>query len=108
MSAVRARHEAMQNIERSMIELAQLFQDLDEIVVQQEAVVQKIDEQGMEVKDNVEQANTQINTAIDSARARNRKKWWCVVICSKSSIDTRSGVLAFAPSFRVLLFVTVC
>jgi syntaxin 1B/2/3 len=35
MNAVRARHEAIQNIERQMIELAELFNDMDNLVMQQ-------------------------------------------------------------------------
>lgn len=66
-----------------MVELAQLFQDLDQIVTQQEAMVTNIEQKGEEVHDNVIKANTEISGAIEKARARNRKKWWCVLIVSK-------------------------
>ncbi|KAF2198287.1 t-SNARE [Delitschia confertaspora ATCC 74209] len=77
---VKERHEAIQKIERQMVELAQLFQDLDQIVTQQEALVTNIEQKGEEVHDNVVKANTEINGAIDKARSRNRKKWWCLLI----------------------------
>jgi syntaxin 1B/2/3 len=77
---VKERHEAIQRIERQMVELAQLFQDLDQIVMQQEPMVQNIEQKGEEVHDNVVKANEEIGTAITSARARNRKKWWCLLI----------------------------
>jgi hypothetical protein len=80
LGAVRARHDAIQNIEKTMIELAQLFQDLDAIVVQQEPMVQNIEQRGEEVHDNVVQGNQKIESAIEKARSRNRKKWWCVLI----------------------------
>lgn len=80
-----------------MIELAQLFQDLDAIVVQQEETVMKIDESGEQVQENVQKANVEIGGAIEKARARNRKKWWCVGISSKFSTDASSSVLALAP-----------
>lgn len=78
---VKERHEAIQNIERQMIELAQLFQDLDQIVQQQEPLVADIEQKGEEVRENVTKGNEEIGTAIVSARARNRKKWWCLLIC---------------------------
>jgi syntaxin 1B/2/3 len=77
---VKERHEAIQNIERQMVELAQLFQDLDQIVQQQEPLVTNIEQKGEEIHDNVVQANTEIGGAIEKARSRNRKKWWCLLI----------------------------
>lgn len=77
---VKERHEAIQRIERQMVELAQLFQDLDQIVMQQEPLVANIEQKGEEIHDNVVQANTEIGGAIEKARSRNRKKWWCLLI----------------------------
>ena len=78
---VKERHDAIQKIELQMIELAQLFQDLDQIVQQQEPLVADIEQKGEEVRENVTKGNEEIGTAIVSARARNRKKWWCLLIC---------------------------
>ncbi|KAF2007329.1 syntaxin [Amniculicola lignicola CBS 123094] len=78
---VKERHEAIQNIERQMVELAQLFTDLDQIVMQQEPLVENIEQKGEEIHMNVQKGNEEIVTAIGSARARNRKKWWCLLIC---------------------------
>jgi t-SNARE complex subunit (syntaxin) len=64
-----------------MVELAQLFQDLDQIVMQQEPLVENIEQKGEEIHSNVVQANTEIGGAIEKARSRNRKKWWCLLIC---------------------------
>jgi syntaxin 1B/2/3 len=77
---VKERHEAIQNIERQMVELAQLFQDLDQIVQQQEPLVANIEQKGEEIHENVVQANTEIGGAIEKARSRNRKKWWCLLV----------------------------
>jgi syntaxin 1B/2/3 len=63
-----------------MVELAQLFQDLDQIVMEQEPMVQNIEQRGEEVHQDVVKANEEIGTAINSARARNRKKWICLGI----------------------------
>jgi syntaxin 1B/2/3 len=77
---VKERHEAIQKIEQQMVELAQLFQDLDQIVMQQEPLVENIEAKGEEIHSNVVQANTEIGGAIEKARSRNRKKWWCLLI----------------------------
>ena len=77
---VKERHEAIQNIEQQMIELAQLFQDLDQIVQQQEPLVTNIEQKGEEIHENVVQANTEIGGAIEKARSRNRKKCWCLLV----------------------------
>lgn len=63
-----------------MIELAQLFQDMEALVVQQEPAVIQIEQKGEEVTDNVGKANVEMDGAISKARSRNRKKWWCLLI----------------------------
>lgn len=60
-----------------------MFTDLNTMIVQQEPAVEQIDEQGQTVVQNVGEANVQIDEAITKAKARNRKKWWCVLIVSK-------------------------
>ena len=77
----RARHEEIQKIERDFVELAQMFEDLDALVVQQDASTQQIEQAGEEVNANVVKANEEIKGAIEKARSRNRKKWWCLLIC---------------------------
>ncbi|KAI4125877.1 MAG: hypothetical protein LQ347_005203 [Umbilicaria vellea] len=80
LRAVQGRHEAIQKIESQMIELAQLFQDMEALVVQQEPAVIQIEQKGEEVTDNVGKANVEMDGAISKARSRNRKKWWCLLI----------------------------
>lgn len=82
---VRARHDEIQKIERDFVELAQLFTDLDTLVVQQEDPVNQIETKGQEVHDDMKQGNEQMNTAIDKAYSRRRKKWWCLLISSEYS-----------------------
>lgn len=66
-----------------MEELAQLFAQVDEYVVQQEEQVEQIDMQGEQVVQDVNKANTQLDSGIQQARSRNRKKWWCLLISSQ-------------------------
>lgn len=80
LNAVRQRSEAIQNIEETMIELAELFQDLDVLVMQQEAQVKMIEEKGEEVQQDLEKANIELDTGIKSARGARKKKWICLFL----------------------------
>lgn len=80
LSAVQDRHRALQKIEQDMIELAQLFQDMDTLIVQQEAAVVQIEQKGEEVVENLDKGNQEIEVAVDTARKTRRKKWYCVGI----------------------------
>jgi syntaxin 1B/2/3 len=78
---VRQRHAAIQQIEKTMLELQQLFQDLDAIVMEQEPMVQNVEAKAMDTHENLEQGNVQVDRAIVSARAARKKKWICLGIC---------------------------
>jgi syntaxin 1B/2/3 len=77
---VKERHEAIHDIAPQVVELAQLFEDLDQIVQQQEPLVADIEQKGEETCDSVTKGNEKIGIAVISAHARNRKKWWCLLI----------------------------
>jgi syntaxin 1B/2/3 len=85
LSAVENRHQAIQKIESQMIELAELFQDMEALVVQQEAAVVNIEMKGEEVVENLDKGNQEIGTAIVSARNARKWKWWCLGICGMFS-----------------------
>lgn len=78
--AVTARHEAIQKIESQMIELSQLFQQMNELVEEQEVAIANIEQKAEVVVEDLDKGNGQIVVAIESAKARNRKKWWCLAI----------------------------
>lgn len=84
LRAVQGRHEAIQKIERQMIELAQLFQDMEAAVVQQEPAVENIDQKAEDTVTNLGKGNEQLDQAVDKARAARRKKWICLGIFSES------------------------
>ncbi|KIX07016.1 uncharacterized protein Z518_04992 [Rhinocladiella mackenziei CBS 650.93] len=79
-SNVASRHADIKKIEEQMIELAQLFQDLEALVVQQEPAVTQIEQRGEEVTEHVAKANTELEGAVTKARAARRKKWMCLGI----------------------------
>ncbi|KAI9831811.1 MAG: hypothetical protein M1819_004708 [Sarea resinae] len=83
---VEQRHEAIQKIERQIVELGQLFQDMEALVVQQEPAVMNIEAKGDDVHENVQQANVEIDGAITKARSARRKKWMCLGIGRKSDM----------------------
>jgi syntaxin 1B/2/3 len=80
LRAVQGRHEAIQKIERQVIELAQLFEDMNQLVIAQDPIVTQIDQHAENVQQDVTNANVQLNGAIEKARSANRKKWWCLLI----------------------------
>ena len=80
---VQQRHDAIREIEKTMIELQQLFQDLDTLVVQQEPMVQTIEQKAEETHTHLEAGNEHVGKAVVSARAARKKKWICLGICGK-------------------------
>src|SRR5215469_10805624 len=81
LGAVRARHNDILHIERTLQELNQLFQDLAEAVVIQEPAVQAAEEQTQNVVKDTEQANVQLTKGVDHARRARKLKWWAFFIC---------------------------
>jgi syntaxin 1B/2/3 len=66
-----------------MADLAQLFTDVQELVIQQEPAVTQIQHGAEETHRNVQQANTKLDSAITSARNARRWKWYALIIVSK-------------------------
>lgn len=97
---VQQRHEAIQKIERTMMELQQLVQDLDAIVVQQEPMIQNVEYKAEETHTHLVAGNEHIGKAVTSARAARKKKWICLGI-----VGTSSPVLVLYGRFR-LIFIS--
>lgn len=91
---MRQRHQAIQKIEQDMITLAQLYQDLEAQVIQQEPAVMQIEQRGEEVNDHVAKANTELDGAVVKARAARRKKWWCLGIVGELTGSVSRGASA--------------
>jgi syntaxin 1B/2/3 len=96
LSAVQDRHAQLQKIEQQLIELAQLFQDMDTLVVQQEELVTNIEQKAEEVVENFDKGNEEIGTAINTARATRKKKWICLGIVGKSFYIPRSYLIGLS------------
>ncbi|KAI1823216.1 t-SNARE [Xylaria intraflava] len=80
LNAVQDRHAQLQKIEQQMMELTQLFQDMDTLVVQQDVAVTTIEAKGEDIVENLDKGNVEIGTAVKTARATRRKKWICLGI----------------------------
>ncbi|KAJ6785349.1 hypothetical protein PWT90_07520 [Aphanocladium album] len=81
LSEVQHRHEALVKMEQQMAELAQLFQEMDTLVVQQDDYTKQIETSGAETADNMNRGNAEISAAIVTARKTRVKKWICLGIC---------------------------
>lgn len=86
LNEVQNRHNEIQKIEKTLIELAQLFQDMEQLVVEQEPMVDQIDNRGQEIVENTSKANEELGGAVKSARSARRKKWWCLLIAREYNL----------------------
>jgi syntaxin 1B/2/3 len=77
---VRARHNDIQRIEKTLGELALLFQQLNEVVVYQEAAVEQTEQATTQVHEDTTNANEQLTKGVKSARRARKLKWWCLFI----------------------------
>ena len=96
LNAVQDRHAALQRIEQQMIELAQLFQDMDTLVVQQEVAITQIEQKGEEVVENLDKGNEEIAVAVTTARKTRKKKWICLGIVGELPLSQSAASLATA------------
>lgn len=80
------RSGAIRKIEQDMIELGRLYQEIAELVHIQEPQVEQVHHGAEDVVQNVTNANTQIDTAISSARKARKWKWYALLIVSKFSL----------------------
>lgn len=81
LQEVKARHNEIQQIERTIIELAKLFEEMEQMVTEQKTMVENINQGGEAVVENVGKATEEIDTAVKIAHSTRRKKWWCLLIC---------------------------
>lgn len=78
-----------------MIELAQLFQDVEAAVIQHEPAVEEIEQKAEATHENVGKATGEIDGAITKARSRRRKQWWCLGIVCMFSRPFLSALVPF-------------
>jgi len=74
---VQERHEDIRKIERTLAELAQMFNEMDVLVNQQEDVINAIETSATQVQKDTEAGLGQTEKAVDHARSARRKRWFC-------------------------------
>ena len=78
---MRARHNDIQKIERTIIQLNQLMEELATQVVLQDEPVQAEEQHTDNVKKDTEAGNEQLTKGVKHARNARKLKWWCFFIC---------------------------
>lgn len=84
VSRAQDQHQQMVEILAMVQTLNRLFVELDVLVVQQQTTIDRIADTVAETNVHVEEGVKELGGAIESAKGRNRKKRWCVLIISMS------------------------
>jgi len=77
---VQERHEDIQRIEKTLTELAQLFNDMSVLVEQQEDTINVIETTAAAVEKDTEAGLGYTEKAVVSARAARKKRWICFIL----------------------------
>ncbi|KAI9284285.1 t-SNARE [Umbelopsis sp. AD052] len=80
LAEVQNRHDDMKKIEKTIIELQQLFMDMQMLVEQQGEHLNTIVENADTTVNELERGNKHVDSAIKKARATRAKKWCCFVL----------------------------
>ncbi|WVO24134.1 uncharacterized protein IAS62_005498 [Cryptococcus decagattii] len=74
---VQERHAEIQKIEKTLTELAQMFQEMAMLVEQQDETIVNVETQAHGVDTDIKAGLVQTDKAVESARRARRKKWIC-------------------------------
>ncbi|KAH7108486.1 t-SNARE [Auriculariales sp. MPI-PUGE-AT-0066] len=74
---VQARHADIKKIEKTLTELATLFQDMSVLVEQQDETINVIQNNAVTIDNDVQTGFKDTEKAVDSARGARRKRWIC-------------------------------
>lgn len=77
---VQSRHEDLKKIEKTLTELAQLFNDMSVLVAQQDETIDTIEHAAMETHKDMEAGLKHTEAAVESARGARKKRWICFFI----------------------------
>jgi len=84
---VQTRHEEIQNIERTLEELAQLFNDMALLVEKDEDNLNMVHDLAVNIDDDTRQGLDHTEEAVKKARSARKKKIWCfwisvIIVCA--------------------------
>ncbi|KAK3377907.1 t-SNARE [Podospora didyma] len=77
---VQARHTELLGIERSIRELLDLLNYLNQQILEQGQVIEAVAQKADETETHLDNANVQITKGVEHARRRRRLKWWCALV----------------------------
>lgn len=80
LGQMKNRLQDMQNIERSVVELQQMFLQMQDLVVSQGAIINHIGYNVDQIEDYTAQAAKSMDVALESEKAIQKKKWYIVMI----------------------------
>ncbi|SCU91865.1 LADA_0F12618g1_1 [Lachancea dasiensis] len=80
LAEVQARHQELLKLEKTMAELTQLFNDMEQLVIEQQENIEVIDKNVEDAQQDVEQGVGHTNKAVKSARRARRNKIRCILI----------------------------
>ncbi|KAA8631587.1 hypothetical protein SMACR_07823 [Sordaria macrospora] len=89
---VQARHQELLRVEQSMQELAQLFEYLNTLIVQQGEVIADVVQKTEQVNDNMDKGIQEVDKGVKHARNRRKLKWYCLLVCVLIIIAIALGV----------------
>ncbi|CAL9728618.1 protein Sso2p [Monosporozyma unispora] len=81
LAEVQARHQELLKLEKTMAELNQLFNDMEELVIEQQENIEVIDKNVEDAQQDVEQGVGHTNKAVKSAKRARKNKIRCYIIC---------------------------
>ncbi|KAF9901413.1 Plasma membrane t-SNARE, secretory vesicle fusion [Linnemannia zychae] len=77
---VQSRHDDIKKIEKTIVELNQLFIDMETLVTEQAEVINTIEENTQQTDTHLSTGNKEVDIAITNAHGARRKKWICFFI----------------------------
>lgn len=80
LGQMKNRLQDMQNIERSILELNQMFLQMQDLVVSQGAIINRIEYNVDQIEDYTAQASKNMESALESQKAIQKKKWYILMI----------------------------
>jgi syntaxin 1B/2/3 len=80
LAEVQQRHDDIKKIEKTIEELANLFQEMNLVVDQQDAEIEHIENEAIQVTNDMEAGVQHIGKALEHAKSARKKKWICFLI----------------------------
>jgi t-SNARE complex subunit (syntaxin) len=80
LGQMKNRLQDMQNIERSILELNQMFLQMQDLIVSQGEIINRVEYNVDQIQDYTAQASKNMENALESQKAIQKKKWYIVMI----------------------------